>query len=253
MILKNALMNLVDASSEFTTDEVAADREKMEVGVKKLFEWVEKQPEKNVGTSLEHYISTKNNDNFWHSVAELQVNNAFATSKFGDWLEKMLNLFTEEWNDHDAERNPEEELVRERCIMVARIVFQHLRATKYLSDLLDEFFKHVDCRCKQTVAGAGCMTMVEKIFRQISKNWKNEKFDDTVQADSDEETEDGAEDDSIEEEEQEEEQEEDDDDEEEEDYQEEEEEEEEEEAYQEEDDDDDESYDAKRATKKRKT
>ena len=162
----------VEKSKAFSKDEINADLKKMKEGTDLLVALVaNKSLKENSVTAL-----VQDADNgFFDLVAEMHMNEEFASTGFALWLKQKLDLFTEDWKDNDVYRNPDLTLVYERCNLVLRLIFSYIEATTDLKKLID-----ADDYDEQSIA---------EFLSQISEFWKDEE-DNHEEKDDDEEEED---------------------------------------------------------------
>ena len=148
----------VEKSKAFSKDEINADLKKMKEGTDLLVALVaNKSLKENSVTAL-----VQDADNgFFDLVAEMHMNEEFASTGFALWLKQKLDLFTEDWKDNDVYRNPDLTLVYERCNLVLRLIFSYIEATTDLKKLID-----ADDYDEQSIA---------EFLSQISEFWKDEE------------------------------------------------------------------------------
>lgn len=117
-------------------EDVAADEEKMKVGLKKIDGWLATHP--IAANSVTKYLEPRPwSSSIIVSIVEYQ-RNWVRDGEFDIWLESWCNAFAEGWHDNDDDKIPDLNNYWERCECVLKLIFSRLTLTKGLKKEIDK-------------------------------------------------------------------------------------------------------------------
>lgn len=115
---------------------VAADQEKMKVGLKKIDGWLATHP--IAANSVTKYLERLPwSSAIFVSIVEYQRNYS-RDGEFDTWLESWCNAFAEGWYDNDNDKIPDLNNYWERCECVVKLILSRMKLTKDLKKEIDK-------------------------------------------------------------------------------------------------------------------